>query len=119
LLFGLRFGPWGSDEFVFGPEVIPIFSTEATSPTAQETSSLYSNPPATTSQTGALLGGLVGVSLRVSPWLRVMPELTVLANAATFPDSSDQLVRTYGTSGAVFYQLGIGIALGDDGLSPR
>lgn len=108
LLFGLRFGPRGEHEFVFGPEVVPIgiLSTD------------YFGYGSSTS--GLLVGGLAGVSMRVSPWLRMMPELTVLVPAVAFAGASNQVIDNYGQPGAVFVQAQLGFAWGNDGLEhPR
>jgi hypothetical protein len=112
LLFGLRFGPSREHEFVFGPEVVPIGITASDSVSQN-----------TASGSTVLVGGVVGVSFKVSPWLRIMPELTVLTPASTFslPDSIDvPLYNRFSENNAVFYQAGLGFSWGDDGFGrPR
>ena len=112
LLFGLRFGPHREEEFVFGPEVVPVGFTAVDS--AAQT---------TTSGSTVLVGGVAGVSFRLSPWLRLMPEVTILTPASSFtlPDAPDvQLFNRFSETNAVFYQLGLGFSWGDDGFGrPR
>jgi len=111
LLFGLRFGRWQEHEFVFGPEVVPITVL---------TGDDYGN---STSQSGALLGGVLGVSFKCAPWLRIMPEVTILAPVATYfgpVDPNTTYINGYGRSGSLFYQAALGFSWGDDGFErPR
>ena len=114
LLFGLRFGPGNEDELVFGPEIIAV---------AVAAGDDYNN---TYSTSGALAGGLIGISFKVNRWLRVMPELTVLTPISSFPTPSsystpgDQVIQHWGDPKSVFYQIALGFAWGDDGFEhPR
>ena len=108
LLFGLRFGPSREHEFVFGPEVVPISIVSGDEDTGNGTS-----------QTAVLLGGVVGVSFKVSPWLRIMPELTVLTPASNFTIPDAPLYNRFGENNAIFYQLGLGFSWGNDGFGLR
>jgi hypothetical protein len=116
LLFGIRFGARQEHEFVFGPEVVPISALSGDD---------YGNGG---TSSGVLLGGLLGVSFKVSPWLRIMPEVTVLTPVVHYFDGSDQnglyggygLINGYGRSGSLFYQAGLGFSWGGDGFGrPR
>ena len=117
LLFGVRFGPQQEHELVFGPEVVPITVL---------TGDDYGNSSASS---GLLLGGLLGISLKTTPWLRIMPEITVLTPVVHYFDGSDPsgayeggygLINGYGRSGSVFYQAGLGFSWGGDGFEhPR
>ena len=111
LLFGLRFGPQQEHEFVFGPEVVPITVL---------TGDDYGNG---TSMSGVLLGGVLGVSFKVSPWLRIMPEVTILTPVAEYfgpADPNATYINGYGRTGSLFYQAALGFSWGDDGFGrPR
>jgi hypothetical protein len=117
LLFGVRFGPQQEHELVFGPEVVPITVL---------TGDDYGNG---TSSSGLLLGGVLGVSIKTTPWLRIMPELTVLTPVVHYFDGTDSsgvyesgygLINGYGRAGSVLYQAGLGFSWGGDGFEhPR
>ncbi len=112
LLFGVRFGAQQEHELVFGPEIVPVFVATGDEDTG--------NSVATS---GVLLGGVLGVSLKATPWLRVMPEVTVLTPVSGYfvpPDSEENYINSYGRSGSIFYQIGLGFSWGDDGFGrPR
>jgi hypothetical protein len=112
LLFGVRFGPQQEHELVFGPEIVPVFVAAGDE-----------NTGASVATSGALLGGVVGVSFKVSPWLRLMPEVTVLTPISGYfvpPDSEENYINSFGRPNSVFYQVGLGFSWGDDGFGrPR
>jgi hypothetical protein len=108
LLFGLRFGPSHEHEFVFGPEVVPISIVAGDEDTGGGTS-----------QTVVLVGGVAGVSFKVSPGLRIMPELTMLTPASNFTIPDAPLYNRFGEKNAIFYQLGLGFSWGNDGFGLR
>jgi hypothetical protein len=111
LLFGVRFGAWQEHELVFGPEVVPITVL---------TGDDYGDGDASS---GALLGGVLGVSFKCAPWLRIMPEITILAPVAKYfgpADPNATYINGYGRSGSLFYQAALGFSWGDDGFGrPR
>ncbi len=109
LLFGIRFGPHRMHEIVLGPELVPL------------SVSYGSNGTAGVSQTALLIGGVFGVSLKLSPWLRIQPEVTILTPVgANFDLPNAPLYDRFGATNAIFYQLGLGFAWGNDGFErPR
>lgn len=109
LLFGIRFGPSRMHEIVVGPEVVPISVVSGIEGSGQGSS-----------QTAVLIGGVLGVSLKLSPWLRIQPEITLLTPVTNFDIPDAPLYNRFGATNALFYQLGLGFAWGNDGFErPR
>jgi hypothetical protein len=107
LLFGLNFGD--GHQFVFGPKIIPDFIFTSGSSTNQNAFALFA-------------GGTVGLSLKLGPTFRIMPEVNVFAPLSTnYTSNGTNTVNGFGSSGAVVFNGAIGFAFGPDGFggSPK
>lgn len=101
VLVGVRIGAERQHEVVVGPELVPI--------------SVQSIGGA---RGLVLLGGLAGVSLKVTSFMRVMPELTVLTPVQSLPTVDPPLYNRFGEPQAIFLQLGANLSFGNDGFHP-
>lgn len=105
LLAGLNFG--AGHQFVFGAEAIPTIVLLGSSSGASSSSG---------SAFELFAGGTAGVSFRVTPTFRIMPEVNVFVPVVTAATSNGNSASALGSSGGIIYQFALGFSFGNDGF---
>jgi hypothetical protein len=105
LLMGVPLG--FGHQLVFGPEAVAA--------SALDNSAVIGSA----NRVGLLVGGAVGISVKLTPHLRMMPEVTVLTPAIGFFSPQISVLDRFGQPGSVLFQGALGFSFGNDGYGSR